>query len=445
MDGGAQLGSRRFIMRLHIKNGRVIDPSHGIDMIAEVCIADGLLVAVGAVPAGFVADRVLEATGKLVLPGLVDLSARVTTSDFNSLQSIENEMCAALAGGVTSMVLEPDLNLLLDTPEQVSKLKERTRAQHPLNVYPLGAMTMGLAGQGLTEMVGLTEAGCVAFSQGNTPVFDTRMLLSAMQYAKTFDYALWLRPQDAWLSQGGVVASGAYASRLGLPAIPVEAETVALQTLLSLQRVTGVRLHLCRLSSASAITMVRQAKKEGLPITCDVAANHVHLTDVDIGFYDSNFLLEPPLRGQRDRDAIRLGLQDGTIDAICSAHVPVTAQHKQVAFANAMPGSTGLELLLSLTFKWAQEARVPLLDALKLVTSGPGQVLGSSTSLLAQPGCLALGASADVCLVDPDEYWMVNRANLVGHSEQTPFVDRELPGRVCATVLRGQVVWERIQ
>ena len=409
-------------MRLLIQQGRVIDPANGMDANADICIAQGVIVSVGAVPESFVAERVLDASGMLVLPGLVDLSARVGQSGDAS--------GAAFAGGVTSLV-QPPQTLLHQTHEPQAK------------VYPLGALTADLKGQALTEMVRLSQTGCVAFSQGHTPVQDTAVLLRAMQYAKSFDLAVWLRPQDAWLSRGGVVANGAYASRLGLAAIPVEAETIALQTLLSLQRLTEVRMHLCRLSSAEAINMVRAAKKEGLPITCDVAANQVHLTDIDIGYYDRHFRLDPPLRGQRDRDAIQRGLLDGTIDAVCSDHTPLTDLDKSLSFAEAVPGAMGLELLLSLTLKWAQEARVPLRDALKLVTHAPGQVLGQSAGWSAFPGSLTVGAPADVCVVDPEQYWLVCRENIVSVSQCTPFLGRELPGRVVATVLRGDLVWER--
>lgn len=410
-------------MRLRISQGRVIDPANGIDARADICIAEGRIVAVGAVPDGFVADNVLDASGMLVLPGLVDLCARVATSG--------DAFGAALAGGVTSLVQPPEMTLM-----------SAPMLSPQVNVYHLGALTMDLKGQALTEMVRLTEAGCVAFSQGNTPVQDTAILLRAMQYAKTFDYAVWCRPQDAWLARGGVVASGAYASRLGLTEIPVEAETIACQTLIALQRATGVRLHLCRLSSAEAVDLVRKAKKEGRVITCDVAANNVHLTDVDIGFYDSHFRLDPPLRGQRDRDAIRLGLLDGTIDAVCSDHTPLTEADKKQPFAIAVPGSMGLELLLSLTLKWAQDARVPLSEAFRRVTCGPGQVLARSGSN-PQPGTLSVGASADVCIVDPEAYWFVSRENIVSQSQCTPFLGRELPGRVRTTLLDGQVVWEQ--
>jgi len=409
-------------MRHHIRQGRVIDPANKIDALADVCIADGRIIAVGAVPKGFVADNVLDASGMLVLPGLVDLSARVDVSG--------EAFDAALAGGVTSLVQPPEM----------TRVPALTLSPQ-INVYHLGALTVDLKGQALTEMVRLTQSGCAGFSQGNTPLQDTAILLRAMQYAKSFEYAVWCRPQDPWLSSGGVVASGAYASRLGLTGIPVEAETIACHTLLSLQRATGVRLHLCRLSSAEAIGMVRKAKTEGQAITCDVVANHVHLTDIDIGFYDSHFRLEPPLRGQRDRDAIRLGLLDGTIDAVCSDHTPLSEADKILPFANAVPGAMGLELLLSLTLKWAQEERVPLSEAFKRVTSGPGQVLANSRSI-PQPGTLSIGAMADVCIVDPEAYWLVSRENIVSQSQCTPFLGRELPGRVRATFLNGQMVWE---
>lgn len=423
-------------MKLHIQHGRVIDPASGLDAITDVCISDGVIVAVGAPTQGFLADRVINATGKLVLPGLVDLCARLSATTAH----------AALAGGVTSVVMPPDLFPVLDTPERARSFFHEQNIDHSVNVFPLGALTLDLAGQSLTEMVGLAEAGCIAFSQASTPIQDTAVLMRAMQYASTFDYALWMHPNDYWLSRGGVAASGAYAARLGLAPIPAQAETIALHTLLSLQRATGTRLHLSCLSSAEAIEMVRAAKKEGRPVTCDVSANHVHLTDVDIGFYDSNFRLEPPLRGQRDRDAIRYGLLDGTIDAVCSDHRSISTQEKLRPFAESVPGSIGLELLLSLMLKWAQESRMPLSEALKLLTSGPGRVLALAAHK--QVGGLTIGAPADLCVVDPEEYWVVGRDTLISdtltsESIHTPFVGRELPGRVHTTILRGEVLWER--
>lgn len=421
-------------MKLLVQHGRVIDPMSGTDRRADVCVANGVIVAVGTAPQGFVADRVFDATDHLVLPGLVDLAVRLRLSRTISDEIIPKEIRSAFAGGVTSVAVPPDTWPILDKVEHVQAILQNAQG---LKLYPVGALTAGLSGEALSEMRALSQAGCVAFSQGNTPVRDTAVLLRALQYAKTFDFGVWCRPQDFWLARGGVMASGAYASRLGLPAIPAEAEVIALQTLLTLQRATGVCMHLCRVSSAQAMTLIRTAKKEGQSVTCDVAANNVHLTDVDIGFYDSHFRLDPPLRGQRDRDALRLGLLDGTIDALCSDHVSLTDQQKNLPFAQALPGSVGLELLLSLTLKWAQEERIPLLEAFKRVTCGPARVLG------VQAGSISVGASADLCVVDPDNYWLVSRETLVGDSLHTPFAGIELPGRVRATLVRGEVVWER--
>ncbi|NDY84245.1 dihydroorotase [Orrella sp. NBD-18] len=429
-------------MSLHIKNGRVIDPANGVDRVADVFVADGVISGLGQMPEGFRAERVIDATGKLVMPGLVDLAARLR-EPVEYRTSLQSELRAALAGGITTLVLPPDTDPALDEPGLVEMLKDRARQIDRLNLYPLGAMTVGLKGEVITEMAALTEAGCIAFSQADEPVLDTTVILRAMQYARTFDYVLWLRAQDPWLSKGGVAASGAYASRLGLSGIPTQAETIAIQTLLELQRSSGVRLHLCRLSSAAGIELVRAAKKEGLPVTCDVSVNHVHLTDLDIGFYDSNFRLDPPLRSQRDRDAIRAGLADGTIDAVCSDHNPVDDDAKLLPFAEAEPGATGLELLLSLTLKWAMDANVPLLNALAHVTSSPARVLAASSPDLPACGRIGVGDVADLCLVDQNETWVVDRKTLLSQSAHTPFLGLELPARVCTTIVRGRVVWEK--
>lgn len=430
-------------MKTQIKHARLIDPASGLDRQGDICIADGNILSIDKVPPGFQPDQVIDAKGKLLIPGLVDLAARMREPGFEYRNSLRSEMRAALAGGVTSLVLPPDTDPVLDEPGLVEMLKHRARQIDQVNLYPLGAMTNGLKGEVITEMAELTDAGCIAFSQADTQIIDINVTLRAMQYARTFGFVLWLRPQDPWLSRGGVAASGAYASRLGLSSVSVQSETVALHTLFELQRTTGARLHLCRLSSAAGVELVRCAKAEGLPVTADVSANHIHLTDVDIGYYDTNFRLEPPLRGQRDRDAIRAGLLDGTIDAICSDHTPVDDDGKLLPFAEAEPGATGLELLLSLTLKWAEEDRVPLVRALSLVTSGPGRVLSFSSPALGQHGSLAEGAAADLCLVDTQSHWTVSRDVLLSQSKHTPFTGYDLPGQVAMTIVRGRVAWER--
>mgnify|MGYP001416532150 CR=1 FL=1 len=427
-------------MKLHIQGARLIDPASGLDAQQDVFIAGGRIVATGAAPVDFTADRVIQAQGLALLPGLVDLAARLREPGYEYRATLESEMQAALAGGITSLVLPPDTDPALDEPGLIEMLKHRARLLNQARLYPLGAMTVGLKGETLTEMAQLTDAGCVAFSQAEMPVADTTVLLRAMQYARTFGYALWLRAQDPWLARGGVAASGAYAARLGLAGIPEQAETIALHTLFELQRITGARLHLCRISSAAGIALVRAARAEGLPVTCDVSVHHLHLTDLDIGHFDSHCRLTPPLRSARDRDAIRAALADGTIDAICSDHTPVDDDSKLLPFSEAEAGATGLELLLSLTLKWAGEAGLPLAQALARVTSLPAQVLGSR--VLASCGRLEAGGMADLCLVDLDAMWRVSEDTLLSQGKHTPFLGIELPGRVRTTIVGGQVVYE---
>jgi dihydroorotase len=424
-------------MNIHIKNGRLIDPKNKLDAQQDVFIVDRRIAALGNAPKGFVAEQVIDAKDMIVMPGLVDVAARLREPGYEYRATLESEMSAAVAGGVTSLACPPDTDPPLDEPGLVEMLKHRARALNQCRVFPIGALTYGLKGAELTEMVELSEAGCKAFSQADAPLTDTRVLMRAMQYAATFDYRVWLRPQDSFLAKNGVAHDGEVATRLGLPPIPVVAETIALSTALQLARETGVALHICRLSSAAAVDMIRAAKQDGLNVTCDVSMNHVHLTEMDIGFFDSNCHLLPPLRSQRDRAGLRAGLLDGTIDAICSNHSPVDDDAKQLPFAEAEAGATGLELLLTLVLKWAEQEKVPLLHALSRITINPAQLLGQKM------GHLSLGAHADICIFDPAANWRVEPASLRSQGKNTPFNGYEMQGRVCYTLLDGQLVFQQ--
>jgi dihydroorotase len=424
-------------MKIHIQGGTLIDPTAGTERQQDVFIAAGKIVALGSAPADFHAAKTVDARGLMVAPGLVDLSARLREPGYEHKATLESEMAAALAGGVTTLVCPPDTDPVLDEPGLVEMLKFRARNLNQAHVYPLGALTVGLKGQVITEMVELTEAGCIGFSQADVPVVDTQVLLRALQYASTYGFTVWLRPQDAYLAQGGVAASGALASRLGLSGVPVSAETIALHTIFELVRVTGARVHLSHLSSAAGIELMRAAKAEGLPVTCDVTINHVHLIDVDIGYFDAQFRLDPPLRSQRDREAIRTALVDGTIDAICSDHTPVDDDEKLLPFAEATPGATGLELLLSLAVKWADEAGVPLAQAINRITAAPASVLKLTA------GRIETGAVADLCVFERGAYWRVDPRALKSQGHNTPFLGYELPARVRATVVSGQLAFEQ--
>ena len=423
-------------MKIEINHGRVIDPKHGLDRVTSLYVADGAVAAIGAAPSGFRADRVIDARGMVVCPGLIDLSARLREPGFEYKATLESEMQAAVAGGVTSLACPPDTDPPLDEPGLVQMLKHRARSLNQAHVYPIGALTVGLQGVELTEMGELAEAGCVAFSHAEAPLTDTGVLLRAMQYAATFGHRVWLRAQDAHLGKGGVAHDGEVSTRLGLPAIPAAAETIALASILALVRSTGVRVHICRLSTAEGVAMLRAAKEDGLPVTCDVAVHHLHLCDVDIGWFDPQCRLIPPLRGTRDRAALRAGLADGTIDLACSDHTPVDDDGKQVPFGEAEPGATGLELLLPLTLKWAQEDGIALPEALARITAQPAAVLGSNA------GHLGVAAAADICIFDPARYWRVEPSALKSQGKNTPFVGLEVCGKVLITIVAGQVVHE---
>jgi len=432
-------------MKLLIDNGRVIDPVSGRDEHADVAIAQGRIVAIGRA-LDFDAERRVDAAGCVVMPGLIDLAVRLREPGHEHEGMLRSELKAAAAGGVTSVVCPPDTDPPLDESGLVEMLKFRARQQSSCRLFPLGALTRGLKGDALTEMAHLSEAGCVGFSQADHPVRDTNLLMRALQYAATFGHTVWLRPQDAWLS-GGVAASGAVATRLGLGSVPVAAETVALHTIVELTRATGARVHLCRLSSAAGVELVRRAKAEGLPVSADVNVHSLHLTDVDIGYFNADMRLNPPLRQQADRDALRRALADGTIDALVSDHNPVADDAKNLPFAEAEPGASAVELLLSLALKWGQDDRIDLPRTLARVTSDPARVLGSSLGALADSaGRLVVGGVADVCVFDPALTWQVSRDVLISQGKHTPFdfaaTGTALPGRVRATVLGGSLSHE---
>jgi dihydroorotase len=423
-------------MNVQIKNGRLIDPKNRVDAQQDVFIAAGRIAALGKMPASFRAERVIDASNLVVCPGLIDLSARLREPGSEYRATLESEMQAAVAGGVTSLACPPDTDPPLDEPGLVEMLKHRARTLNLAHVYPLGALTWKLGGERLTEMALLRDAGCVAFSHADTPIPDTQVLWRALQYAATFGFAVWLRPQDGYLARDGVAHDGEVATRLGLPGIPAFAETTALATILQLVRATRTRVHLCRLSTAEGVAMVRAAKQEGLPVSCDISAHHAHLSEMDLGYFDSQCHVIPPFRSPRDRDALRAGLADGAVDALCSDHAPVDEDAKQLPFGESEPGVTGLELLLPLALKWAQEMRVALPDAIATVTSKPAAILGI------EAGELAPGKAADLCVFDPDVQVKITPESLRSQGKNTPFIGYELPGKVRYTLVSGQVVYQ---
>lgn len=424
-------------MKVHIRNGRVIDPASGLDRVQDVYVAAGHVVGLGQGPADFHANQVIDATGLVVCPGLVDMAVRLREPGGEHMATLESEMHAAAAGGITSLACPPDTDPPLDEPGLIEMLKFRAKHMPGPRVYPVGALTWKLKGERITEMAELNEAGCIAFSQADARMENTEVLLRALEYAKTFDLPVWLRPQDAFIGRNGVAHDGIVAARLGLPAIPVPAETVALSTILLLVRETKARVHLARLSSRAGVEMVRRAKQDGLPITCDVGIHHVHLSEMDTADFNANCHLVPPLRSLRDRDALRQGLADGTIDAICSDHTPVDEDAKQLPFQESEAGATGVELLLPLTLKWAREAGLPLTKALGYITHRPADILGIPG------GHVDLGGPADLCLFDPEAPWTVTPANLASLGKNSPYLGLEVQGRVRYTLIDGHLDFRR--
>lgn len=414
-------------MNIEIKNGRLIDPCNAVDLAeGSLYIAEGKVVGVGRSPAGFVADQVLDATGKIVCPGFIDLGAR--------LNSIEAELAAAVAGGVSTVVVPPDADPPLDEPELADRLVHRGEEIGKARVLPLGALTLGLKGERLAELAGLKKAGCIAFSQASKTVVDTEALMRAMEYAATLGFAVWLQPQDHWLARSGIAHEGEVASRLGLAGIPVAAETIAIATIVQLVRDTGCRVHLTRISSGAGMALLQKAQDEGLPVSCDVGVHHLLLTENDIGFFNPHARFVPPLRSQKDREALSLAVANG-VAAICSDHTPVGADDKLLPFGEAKPGATGLEVLLPLTLKWAEAAGVSMSEALARITAGPAAVLGLDS------GHLGLGAVADVCIFDPDATWNLQPECLKSRGKNSPWLGYMMAGRVEQTLVAGRLVY----
>jgi dihydroorotase len=423
-------------MKLHIKGGHLIDPANGVDAPQDVFVAAGHIVGIGTAPQGFTANRIIDAQGLTVCPGLIDLSVRLREPGWEYRSTLDSELRAAAAGGVTRVVCPPDTDPVLDEPGLVEMLKHRARQAHSVHVHPLGALTVGLRGDTITEMAQLTEAGCVGFYNADVPLQDTQVLLRALQYAHTFGYTVWFRPADAALSKGGVAASGALASRMGLAGVPEAAESVALLTLFELLRSVPCRVHITRVSTARGVELIRAAKGQGLPITCDVSVHHLHLSDMDIGYFDSAYRFDPPLRSPRDRQALRSGVADGTIDAICSDHTPVDDDAKLLPFAEAEAGASGVETLLSLALKWCVEDKRPVSDAIKRLCVQPARIAAVSG------GSLSAGQAADLCIFDPHAVRHIKRGSLFSQSQNTPWLGHELPGQVRICIAAGQIVFE---
>lgn len=424
-------------MKIRIKNGRVIDPASQLDARQDVCIADGKIVAMGDNTADFVADRVIDATGLMVIPGLVDLSVRLREPGQEHTATILSETSAAAAGGVTTLCVPPDTDPVIDNPAVVELIEDRAKKSARAMVLTVGAMTQNLSNELLAEMARLKAAGCVGFSNGLSAIKNSVIQQRAMAYAATLDMTLFLNSVDPWLQKQGCVHEGAVSSRLGLSGIPESAETIAVSRDLILIEQTGVRAHFHNLSSGKAVKMIRDAQNRGLPVTADVSAHHLHLSEHDLGNYDSLSHVLPPLRSIRDREQLQQGVREGVIAAISSHHEPLDRDDKLGPFAETQPGISGLETLLPLTMKLVEDDEIELHRALAALTCNPADILGIDA------GQLKLGATADLCLVDPDSEFECQPLNFVSAGKNSPFEGWLFNHQVSHTLFHGRLVFER--
>jgi dihydroorotase len=421
--------------RIKISGSRLIDPENRIDDRLDLYIADGRIAAIGAPPDGFSEDVELDAGGLVVIPGLIDLCARLREPGQEHKASIDGECRAAAAGGITTLCCPPDTDPVIDTPAVVELIRHRAQQAGAARVVTLGALTKGLHGEQLSEMAALQRAGCVGVSNALKPLASTLVERRAFEYAATFGLTVFLHADDAALSANGCIHEGELSTRLGLPGIPQAAETVAIARDLALIQQTGVRAHFCRLTTQHAVRMVARAQFDGVPVSADVAVPHLYLSEVDTVDFGADYHFIPPLRTQEDREGLRKGLLSGTVSALCSDHQPHEPDAKLAPFPATEPGASGVDSLLSLTLKLVDEDQNLLADAIARVTSGPAKILGIPY------GDLAVGRAADLCIYAPDSNWRLDDTSMNSQGKNTPFRGWEMPGRVRYTLRDGQIIF----
>lgn len=424
-------------MKIQIKAGRIIDPANEVDAQQDIYIDKGLIAAIGQTPEGFVADQVIDASSQIVIPGLIDLQARLREPGQEHKGTIESETRAAASGGITTLCCPPDTTPIIDNPAVAKLILERAKQTNRVHVLPIGALTTGLKGEYLSEMHTLHEAGCIAFSNSDAPISNTLVLRRAMEYASSHGLTLFMHASDKWLASGGVAHEGPVGLRMGLAGIPESAETVEVARVLALVEQTGARVHFGQLSTARAVEMLRQARQKGMPVSADVAAHQLHLTEMDLLDYNSYCHVLPPLRSQRDRDALRAGLKDGTISAICSDHQPHDVDAKQAPFADTEAGISALETMLALSLRLVDDGQLELREAIAGLTHKPAQILGLNS------GHLSTGSRADICIFDPLSHWSLDENNMQSQGKNSPFLGWDFKGQVTHTLLAGKLSYQK--
>ena len=422
-------------MKITIRNGRLIDPANNIDAQHDIYIADGKIAAIGAAPEGFVAEQEIDASGQIVCPGLIDLQARLREPGQKHKGTIASESRAAASAGITTLCCPPDTTPVIDTPAVAEQIRHRAREAGLTRVLPIGALTQGLEGQQLSSMQALQNAGCIVMGNARHAIASTLIQRRALEYAATLGLTVFFNSEDPWLGADGCIHEGALSTRLGLAGIPECAEVIAVGRDLMLVEQTGVRAHFGQLSSARAVGMIAEARAKGLPVSADVSAHQLFLTEMDVAEFDSACHVRPPLRSQSDREGLRVALANGTIGALCSDHQPHDRDAKLAPFASTEPGISSLETLLPLTLRLVEEGVLELNDAIARLTSQPAAILD------VESGQLAVDAVADICIFDPNHHWRLSEEQIVSHGKNTPFLGWELSGKATHTLLEGRIVY----
>ncbi len=425
-------------MNITIENGRVIDPANNLDTNTNVYIQDGKIIHVGdSAPTGFAAEKNIDATGKIVCPGIVDMCARLRDPGQTNKGTIASETTAAAAAGITTICCPPDTSPVIDTPSVVEQIRSRQESTGMAKVVPLAAITKKLEGQNISSMASLKSAGCIGVSDGRKPIANSLVLRRAMQYADTYDLKVFLSPSDPWLSENGCAHEGKVSTRFGLPALPEATETAAIARDLALVEQSGIKVHFNQLSTKQGAKLIAMGQKDGQNITADVSAHQLFFTEDNLCGFDSSYHVRPPFRTTADRDGLRNALKTDVIGAICSDHQPHDQDAKIGPFPTTEPGISAIETLLPLTLKLVDEDILELGKAIEKITSGPAKILEIKA------GTLSVDAIADVCVFDPEIEWTLTEEEMLSMGKNTPLLNTTLKGRATHTIIDGRLVFER--
>lgn len=422
-------------MKIEILNGRVIDPKSEFDKTTDVFIDAGKILSIGNKPDGFSATTSIDAKQKLVIPGIVDLGVRLGHFSKEYGGSIAIEEQAAISAGITTLCCFPDTGPVIDTPGGIDFMRQQQNQTRLAKLEMIAALTRELNGEDLSEMASLKQAGCIGVSNAWAKMKNTRVIRHAFEYATSQQLRVFIHPEDHALINNGCAHEGAISTRLGLPGIPEAAETSTLGMYLPIIQQTGASVHFCRISSRNGQNIIRRAQYDGLPVTADVSINQLFLTEMDLIDFNPLYHTRPPLRSDTDKNSLRNAIADGSIQAISSDHLPLPADAKLDAFPATSPGISGLETLLSLALKLADEKVVNLTQAIHLLTAGPADVAGLNR------GTIKSGAIADVIVVDPNKEWICDPYAFISTGKNSPYAGWDLKGKVSHTIVSGNLVY----